>query len=582
MTRGVVGTFSERGGFSPSHISFVKEGKRKMIQKSERAWDTQRKEKVARLQAAASLANGKVLPEENIVKLLEAVIRPGDIVAIEGDNQKQAATLAKALCKVDPKVVHDLHMVLSAPQLKEHLDLFELGIARDLDFSFSGNSATRISDMIDAGTVHVGAIHTYLELYSRMFTDLIPKVALVVADEADKDGNLYTGANTEETPTIVEAAAFKDGIVICQVNKIVDKVTRVDIPGEWVDFVVETEVPYAIEPLMTRDPAIIKDVHVLQGMMAIKGIYAKHLVTRMNHGIGFNTAAIELLLPTYGEELGLKGKICRNWVANPIPAMIPAIETGWVESVVAFGSEAGMGDYVAARPDIFFTGKDGRLRSNRCYAQMAGLYGMDMFTGSTLQMDAVGNSSTVTQGRITGFGGAPNMGSNPNGRRHSSTPWNNMILDHNDPMARGRKLVTQIVRTTIKGKPTFVEQLDAVEVGKKAGFPEAPVMIYGDDVTHLITEIGLSYLYMAENLEERKKLIAAVAGDTPIGHTITDKEIKELRAAGKVMFPEDLGIDPSEATRERLAAKNLQELVEWSGGLYKIPEKFLKPREPKK
>lgn len=107
-------------------------------------------------------------------------------------------------------------------------------------------------------------------------------------------------------------------------------------------------------------------------------------------------------------------------------------------------------------------------------------------------------------------------------------------------------------------------------------------MIYGEDVTHLITEVGLSYVYMAENLEERKKLIAAVAGDTPIGHTITDKEIKELRAAGKVQFPEDLGIDPSEATRERLAAKNLQDLVEWSGGLYKIPPKFLKPREPKK
>ena len=34
-------------------------------------------------------------------------------------------------------------------------------------------------------------------------------------------------------------------------------------------------------------------------MMAIKGIYAEYGVNRLNHGIGFDTAAIELLLPTY-------------------------------------------------------------------------------------------------------------------------------------------------------------------------------------------------------------------------------------------------------------------------------------------
>ena len=40
-----------------------------------------------------------------------------------------------------------------------------------------------------------------------MLVDLTPQVALVVADKADRDGNLYTGPNTEDTPTIVEAAA---------------------------------------------------------------------------------------------------------------------------------------------------------------------------------------------------------------------------------------------------------------------------------------------------------------------------------------------------------------------------------------
>lgn len=545
-----------------------------MIRHEVDAWDTERQKKREKMEAIYQFSDGKVVKEDQIKQLLEAAIRPGETVAIEGDNQKQAVQLSKGLATVDPKKVNGLHIVMSCTQMQEHLDIFELGIAEKLDFSYAGNAAKRLPEMIEAGTVKVGAIHTYLELFSRMFTDLIPNVCLCVAEEADKDGNLYTGPNTEETPTIVEATAFKSGIVIVQVNKLVDKVTRIDIPGEWVDVVVPTEEPCVIEPIMTRDPQYIKDVHVLQGMMAIKGIYAKHLITRMNHGIGFNTAAIELLLPTYGEELGLKGKICTNWVSNPIPAMIPAIETGWVKSVVAFGSELGMEDYVRERSDVFFTGADGSLRSNRCYAQMAGMYGIDMFTGSTLQMDADGNSSTVTKGRITGFGGAPNMGSNPHGRRHSSPAWNSMITNPSDPMAKGNKLVTQIVRTQTKAGPTFVEQLDAVEVGKQAGFDEPPVMIYGEDLTHLITEVGLGYVYMGETPEERRKIIAAVAGDTPVGHTITTKEINDLRAAGKVAFPEDLGIDPSEATRERLAAKNMKEITDWSDGLYKAPPKF--------
>ncbi len=33
--------------------------------------------------------------------------------------------------------------------------------------------------------------------------------------------------------------------------------------------------------------------------MVIKGIYAEYGIQRLNHGIGFDTAAIELLLPTY-------------------------------------------------------------------------------------------------------------------------------------------------------------------------------------------------------------------------------------------------------------------------------------------
>ncbi len=177
--------------------------------------------------------------------------------------------------------------------------------------------------------------------------DLIPNVVLSAGFMADRAGNIYTGASTEDTPALIEPAAFSDGIVIVQVNQLVDDVTdlpRVDIPASWVDFVVVADKPFYIEPLFTRDPRHIKPVHVLMAMMAIRGIYEKHNVQSLNHGIGFNTAAIELILPTYGESLGLKGKICRNWTLNPHPTLIPAIESGWVAKRALLRHRAGHGE----------------------------------------------------------------------------------------------------------------------------------------------------------------------------------------------------------------------------------------------
>jgi malonate decarboxylase alpha subunit len=540
-------------------------------------WNRRRLEKNRRLALVRDLADGPVLRSGAIVAALELLIAPGDRVVLEGNNQKQADFLARALVQVDSAKVNQLHMIMPSVSLPEHLDLFERGIARKLDFAFAGGQSLRISQFLQDGLLEMGAIHTYVELYARLFVDLTPNVVLVAGFKADRQGNLYTGASTEDTPTLVEAAAFRDGIVIAQVNEIVDDVTdlpRVDIPGSWIDFVVQADRPFFLEPLFTRDPRLIKPLHILMAMMAIRGVYERHQVQSLNHGIGFNTAAIELILPTYGQQLGLKGKICRNWTLNPHPTMIPAIESGWVDSIHCFGGELGMENYVAARPDVFFTGRDGSMRSNRALCQLAGQYAVDLFIGSTLQMDGVGNSSTVTRGRLTGFGGAPNMGHDPRGRRHPTPAWLDLI-EVDDPLARGKKLVVQSVETFQgAGQPTIVETLDAVQVGKESGMPLAPVMIYGDDVTHVLTEEGIAYLYKATSLEQRKAMIAAVAGVTPIGLKHDPAMTKKLRRGGLVAFPEDIGVDRLQANRSLLAAKSVADLVAWSGGLYEPPAKF--------
>jgi malonate decarboxylase alpha subunit len=538
------------------------------------SWATRRDEKRKRIDSVQPWIRGPILTPEKIVDALELLLKRGDRVVLEGDNQKQADFLSRSLVQVDPKKLLDLHLIISSISRPEHLTLFELGIAKKVDFSFAGPQSLRLAELLEDNKIEVGAIHTYVELYARLLIDLIPDVVLVCAEQADEQGNLYTGPNTEDTPVIVEAAAFHDGIVIAQVNKITDSLPRVDIPGSWVDVVVQADRPFALEPLFTRDPRKIGDLQILMGMMVIRGIYERHNVQSLNHGIGFDTAAIELLLPTYGESLGLKGKICQHWALNPHPTLIPAIESGWVKSVHCFGSEVGMDDYVAARPDIFFTGKDGTLRSNRVLCQLAGQYAIDAFIGSTLQMDGDANSSTVTKGRLAGFGGAPNMGHDPHGRRHDSPAWLDLIPAPS-PVARGRKLVVQVVETFHSGSsPTFVETLDAVAVGQKAGMPIAPIMIYGDDVSHVVTEEGIAYLYKAEGQEERRRALAAVAGVSPIGLKAKPAETAALRKRGIVAYPEDIGVHRLEANRSLLAARSVEDLVAWSGGLYNPPPRF--------
>ena len=93
-------------------------------------WQSERRCRDERLRAGSKFADGKVVAASAGTALLEAVIRPGDRICLEGDNQKQADFLAACLANADPKVLHDLHVVQSGIVLSEHIDLFEKGIQK--------------------------------------------------------------------------------------------------------------------------------------------------------------------------------------------------------------------------------------------------------------------------------------------------------------------------------------------------------------------------------------------------------------------------------------------------------------------
>src|SRR5260370_18497978 len=177
-------------------------------------WQRHREARDVRIEVGSRLAGGKMGEASDATRLMEAVIRPGDRVCLEGDNQKQADLLSSALLAVDLAKVNDLHMVQSGVVLPEHLDLFDRGVAKKLDYAYSGPQSARIARMLFGGKIELGAVHTYLELFGRYFIDLTPHVALIAAVSADRNGNLYTAPNTEDTPTLVEATTFKSGIVV--------------------------------------------------------------------------------------------------------------------------------------------------------------------------------------------------------------------------------------------------------------------------------------------------------------------------------------------------------------------------------
>jgi malonate decarboxylase alpha subunit len=99
-------------------------------------------------------------------------------------------------------------------------------------------------------------------------------------------------------------------------------------------------------------------------------------------------------------------------------------------------------------------------------------------------------------------------------------------------------------------------------------------MVYGDDVTHVITEQGVANLLRCRSMQEREAALRAVAGDTEFGRRQAPHAGDDLRRRGIVMFPADLGIDAATATRDWLAARTINDLVTVSGGLYEPPAKF--------
>jgi malonate decarboxylase alpha subunit len=118
-----------------------------------RSWRVRRDEKNRRMESVRPWMHGPVLQAGRIIDALHLVIQPSDRIVLEGDNQKQADFLSRSLVKCDPKALYDLHLVISSISRPEHLTLFELGIAKKVDFSFAGSQSVRIAQLLEDGAI---------------------------------------------------------------------------------------------------------------------------------------------------------------------------------------------------------------------------------------------------------------------------------------------------------------------------------------------------------------------------------------------------------------------------------------------
>src|SRR5258706_2537041 len=109
------------------------------------------------------------------------------------------------------------------------------------------------------------------------------------------------------------------------------------------------------------------------------------------------------------------------------------------------------------------------------------------------------------------------------------------------------------------GAPSLVEGGDAFDLAASAGFALPPVMIYGDDVTHVVTECGVANLLRCPSPQEREAALRAVAGDTEFGRRQPSATSDSPRRRGIVMFPSQPGIDLHTASPDWLASRTIHD-----------------------
>ena len=99
-------------------------------------------------------------------------------------------------------------------------------------------------------------------------------------------------------------------------------------------------------------------------------------------------------------------------------------------------------------------------------------------------------------------------------------------------------------------------------------------MIYGDDVSHVVTEEGIAYLYKTDSGEERRAAARRRRRCHARGLRADPSAARACARAVSSPIRKTWVFRRWQAQRSLLAARSIEDLVAWSDGLYKPPARF--------
>ncbi len=113
----------------------------------------------------------------------------------------------------------------------------------------------------------------------QLHSHLRPDVAMISVSGPDNGGNYSLGTTVEAVPAAVDVVRRGGGLVIAERNARMPFVLGGTIPGDWIDFMVDTDYPLPVSPVKAPDEAARR----------IGAVIAEHFVTdgaTLQYGIG--------------------------------------------------------------------------------------------------------------------------------------------------------------------------------------------------------------------------------------------------------------------------------------------------------
>jgi propionate CoA-transferase len=336
----------------------------------------------------------------------------------------------------------------------------------------------------------------------------IPRITVAIfnAPAADRKGNIYMThcSMIAEIPEIIRAAKRHNGVVIANVQRIVDEgYDRIFLTGDLIDAIVLSP---PTDARASMRATIWESVPSADSLISLQEKYERLRFANRVLGVTPRRTRVEdaiarLAATTFADNAtkgasvnigtGLPEEVCRN-----------LFEAGLLEQITFFTESGVIGGIPA--PGIFFgaaVGPDRMISSAEIFKEVA--TSLDVTILGYLQVDSEGNVNSSKRGdgplNYVGPGGFIDFSMSAK-----------MVIFVGKWMARA---TTKVVGNTIKivtpGKPKFVDKVDEITFSGKEALKSGKKVFYATDVgLFRLTERGMQLSRVMPGIDVQNDIIA--------------------------------------------------------------------------